>query len=604
MSTNALSQVYKTAILAIEECPCSATVAGIDDIAIGATSIYVNGKYITSTPFVAGDNRPYVIRDNSFFAGAPNQERFCIASITGASSVPLADGSGGYHYTATLNVLGYTSTGWNGGLVKGYKHADSPTILTPGVEVAIFNTGTNCRFKTLSDAPKIDFDDEASRIASGDEGRDNSIAGARSADINFTEKLAWAGSVSIAPTWATLMRTLGHIVMYRSATPVTMGSAYATLGSLLSYLINTVGIGPGCAFYTADGDDTASGALATAKGSALAIGDAFVINANNTITYKAIDDLGAVTGVEIMPLTHANEVTATIWMFSPENGASPSQTVYRYCGCHGGNGSSISGGKVGDPYMLTAKYSGAYIGTLELSLANARTLTGFETTVPEVMLNNQVTVPCVFGTPVVSPRLYATATTLISTYAFSTGARFYTADGSDTVNFALVIAKQSVLAGATLVKGDAFIVASPTTITYSAPSKELDISQFNLDFGGVVTAFLDQSTSTGNAYYKTDDRDPKLTINPYHVRKSLDDIDYAVTNMLTGKITVQSAASNPHITIEIANSQLLSPALASREGYVNTNRTYRALRNDLGAGASDLSLPAGCMYSILIGSRS
>jgi hypothetical protein len=185
--------------------------------------------------------------------------------------------------------------------------------------------------------------------------------------------------------------------------------------------------------------------------------------------------------------------------------------------------------------MMTMKLSAAYIGTMEISLANARVLTSPDTTSPEVLLSNTVTVPA--------------------------------------------------------------------RVNGSTTSKEIDISQFSLDFGGVINPFIDQSTATGNAYYVTQDRDPRLSVNPYHVRKSVDDVDYVVTNMTAGAATVKSALSYPHITIEVPNAQLMSPALASREGYINTNRVYRCMRNNLGSGAVDSNLPDGAMYSILIGSR-
>jgi hypothetical protein len=451
MSTNALNQVYKTGILAVEELKIFVTANA------GAGSVQVSGYTMSNTPLVAGDNRPYVLIDQSFAVGAnglPNAERVCINSISGASATPNADGIG-YLYSATLLVSGYSTSGWGGGLENTYSVANNPTILCPGVEMAIQSSDFNCRFKTLSDAPKIDFDDEASRFATGDEGRDLSIAGARSSEVNFTEKLAWAGAVTTVPTYAKLMRTMGFLV-----------KKYST------------------------------------------------------------------TGIGFIPSIFANEITATIWVLGPENGAAPSNTVYRYVGAHGGNASSISVGKVSDPWMLTGKFNAAYIGTMEIPLTAARSLTSPETTTPEVMTNNTVSVP-------------------------------------------------------------AYVNGVMTT-------KNVEISQFSLDFGGVVNPFTDQNTSTGYAFYVTSDRDIKLTINPYHVRKSLDDIDYVATQMKTGIIKITST----HMFIEVPNAQMLSPAQASREGYMNTNRTYRALRNNLGGGATEATMPDSAMCEIVIGARS
>ena len=514
MGTNALNQVYKTAILAVEECPLGA------DAAIAATTLTVAGKYMTAAPFVVG--REYIIRDDSFTAtseGVPNAERIMVTSVASLVATPLSDVIG-YAITGTIGVIGCTVNGFAGGLVNAYTTALHGSILTPGVEIAIQSADFNCRFKTLSDAPKVDFDDEASRFATGDEGRDLSIAGARSAEINFTEKLSWAGAVATVPTWAKLMRTMGHAI--------------------------------------------------------------------KTYTTK---------GIGFLPHTWANETTATIWVIAPENGMNPTSTVYRYRGAHGGNGSSISVGKIGDVWTLTGKYSAAYIGTMEIKFLYARALTSPDSTVPEVMLSNSVIVPAVFGHSC-TPHSYATVAALVTAEVLTTGGYFFSADGTDTTDVALATAK-----GTAVMPGDIFKVLSASTCSYQAPSKAVEISQFSLDFGGVINPFIDQSTSTGNAYYATQDRDPRFTCNPYHVRKSADDIDFSLTQMLTGTITVASAFTAPHLTIEIPNAQMLSPALASREGYVNTNRTYRCLRNNTGTGIKESALPAQAMYELLIGAR-
>jgi hypothetical protein len=455
---NLLNQTYKTAILAVEEAPVNNGNPCTLDIVIGATSLTIGTyKTMSATPFKVG--QILTIRDDSFVGttnGAPNSESIKITNVASIVATPIS-GDMGYTITGSLTIAGGPT--FAGGLVNGYLAANNPTLLNPGVEISIQSADFNCRFKTISDAPKIDFDDEASRYAAGDEGRDLSIAGMRSAEITFTQKLSWAGAVTTAPLWAKLMRTMGHI--WRK--------------------------------YTT-------------------------------------------TGQGFLPMIHANEVTATIWVISPENASAPAAVVYRYCGAHGGNGSSIATSKVGDVYLLTGKYSAAFVGTTDITWAQARLLTAPQTTTPEVMLNNVVTAP--------------------------------------------------MRVGGSTVQGN------------------LTISQFSLDFGGVVNPLLDQSTSTGIAYYGTQDRDPRLSINPYMMRQTLDDVDYIVSNQVTGKITIASSQASPHITVEVPNGQMLSPALASREGYVNTSRVYRCLRNDLGAGAVDSALPNSVMYQILIGSMS
>ena len=523
MSSTALNNTYKTGILAME---CSALSA---DVAIAATTIHCTGIYMTQTPFVIGQE--YTIMDgglnkpNTWTSGAnglPNAEKFMLIAAT-QTSTPQADGVG-WSVASVLTVQGFgTGSLWTGGLNNAYTQANGAIVLTPGVEMSIQSADFNCRFKTLTDAPKVAGDDEASRFASGDEGRDLTIMGERTGEITFTQKLSWAGSVTTVPTYDKLMKTMGHLL-----------KAYTT------------------------------------------------------------------TGLEYLPHTWANEITATIWIIAPENGASPTSTVWHYRGCHGGNGSGIGSGKVGDVDMLTAKYSGAYVGMSELSNAQARILTSPTTSIPEVMLNNAVTIPSVYGHAVTQPGTpYASVTALVTAEVLAVGDRFYVTGSTDNGDGSLATAKSSALTA-----GDAFTVATSSTCTYVTNERQVQISQWNLDFGAVVNPFYDQSTSTGPAYFAQQDRDPKLTINPLTPKKSLDDFDLMVSKAITGPVTIASALSNPHITVGAANAQCMYPAIASREGYVNTNRNYRCLRNNLGAGATDSALPDGCMYGVLIGARS
>jgi|GEM_PF-3263400 len=527
MSSIALNAVYKTAVLAVEEC-------AIMDVVTGATSLtLVATTYMVAAPFVVG--KQYAIQDfGALSSGNPNSEMVTVTDISSVTSV--ADSSGmGYTIAGTLGISG---NGTVAGTVNSYSSANNASILTPGMERLVQSADFNLRFKTLADAPKVDFDDESSRFASGDEGRDLSIAGARSGDIDITQKLACAGvdpttnHVKV-PIWSKIMRVMGHAV------------------------------------YRYIGTET-------------------------------------IVGYGIQPHTWANEVTATIWVFNPENGTSPTSTVYRYCGAHGGNSCTIAAGKIGDPFMLTGKLSAAYVGTMELPVSQARVLTSPDMQIPEVMLNNLCSVPAVYGiitpnalTPLANCASFSTKAAALTALNLVNGSRFYTADGTDFQDGTLTTSKGSPLA-----PGDQFSYAEGGIAYIASPSKSVEISQFSLDFGGVVNPFIDQSTSTGNVYYATQDRDPKLTINPYHVKKTLDDIDSVVTNMITGPVVIQSQLTNPHITIEVANGQLMSPAIAAREGYLSTTRTYRALRNNLGGGASESALPDAAMYEILIGSRS
>ena len=580
MSSPALNQVYKTAIVATEEALIT------EETAAGSVAIAVSGNYMTDAPFVVGQE--YTVRDEQFIGGVPNAERVLVTGISKITATPQSDGIG-FVITGELDILGCTTNGYFGGLVNSYSIEAGASILTPGMEIAIQKEDFNCRFKTVTDAPKIDFDDEASRFATGDEGRDQAIAGARSGEITFTQKLAWAGQVYLKPVWTKLLRAMGHIFRRYGKGKSTNPASAADLAAL----VVAFSLSKDDYFFT-DGTDTEDGALVIAKTLPLVQGDSFKVTA---ITPAVTVEYVNFAGGEFLPHTWANEETATIWIVAPENGMNPASTVWRYRGAHGGNGSSIGAAKIGDVYMLTGKFNAAYIGTMELSNTLARVLTAPETNVPEILINNTCTMPAVYGTSV-TPSTYATVALLVTGETLAVGSRFYSVDGSDTTDGALKTAK-----GSDLVKGDSFTVATSSTCTYAPATKELEISQFNLDFGSMVNPFLDQSTSTGNAHFATQDREPKFTCNPYYLTMSKDNIDFTVTNQICGPVKVASGLSNPHITIKLPNAQLLNPAIASREGYMNTNRTYRALRNNLGGGAVDSTIPDGVMYSILIGKK-
>jgi PKD repeat protein len=441
-----LNQVYKTGILTLEECQVTAGVS------VAGTSLHVAGAYMSPTPFE--ENTAYTIYDSTWATSQiPNAERFLLSAIDSSTVTPRSDGVG-YDYTATFTILGDTTDGWSGGFHNNYTLDSTAMVLTPGKEVVIKSADFNCRFRTMSDTPKVDFDDESARFAIGDEGRDIAIPGLRTGEINFTQKLSWGGAVGVIPKWDKIMRSVGH--------------------------------------------------------------------------WRRIN--GAF-GIEYLPHTWSNEVTATVWILNPENGEAPMTTVYRYKGCHGGNGSGISVGKIGDPYTLTCKYSGAFVGTSEFAPSQVRVLTASDMTVPEVMLNTLCLIP--------------------------------------------------------------------------GPVSQLSvqISQFNLDFGGVVNPFIDQYNPSGVAWFATQDKEPKFTCNPYMVKKSDDDIDAVVSGALIGTVMLASSMPNPHLTIAIPNAQLLSPTYGSREGYISTERTYRALRNDLGEGAVDVTIPDQCMYTVILGSK-
>lgn len=452
MSTPALNSAYQYAIMALEQ----AKVGTIPDstnfiqglIVPGATTIPIVINAMTNTPFVAGNT--YMVTDSSNISsvsGQPNSEQIVVDFISDSTSISNPDGLGWLTH-CTLHTTEE--------IVNNYIVDNKPVVLCPGVEMALQSTDFDCRFKTVTHTPKIDFDDESSRFATGDEGRDLSIAGARSGEINLTEKFSIGSTDPYGinpPKWDKAMISCGHVR----------------------------------------------------------------------------NKYGSGIGYEYIPSIYANERTATIWIFAREDSVSQNGMIWRYCGCHGSY--SVGASKVGDVIMNTFKFNGAYVATAQIASKYFRVLTSPDTTIPEIMINNTVTVPAIVD---------------------------------DTIT-----------------------------------TKNVQISSWSLDSATTLNPLIDQGTTTGYSHFVGNDRDPKLTINPYHTSKNLDDLDTLVSTQVTGTCTIETNQT----TFEICNGQTLNPAIASREGYINTNRTIRALRNNLGDGATDTDLPDSCMYSVLIGMR-
>jgi hypothetical protein len=90
-----------------------------------------------------------------------------------------------------------------------------------------------------------------------------------------------------------------------------------------------------------------------------------------------------------------------------------------------------------------------------------------------------------------------------------------------------------------------------------------------------------------------------LTIDPIQELLANENFDSLVSNETVGDIKIKSAISSPNITVQIPRAQLITPAIAAREGYVSQNRTYRCLRNTGGTPPP----PQEACFSILIGAR-
>lgn len=368
-------------------------------------------------------------------------------------------GTPGYPNAEIINV---TNIGTLGGscvltcdeIVGDYLESAGASLLTPGHEMALVNADFNCRLRGLSLTPKWDEDDANSKYATGDHGEDESISGARSGEISFSDKIAVPDVTDLSkmPVYAKFLRGMGMEIV------------------------------------------------------------------------KHVDPCLAGLGLEFLPMASADNTAMTIWHIYKENAAMPRGLAFCFSGCKGTGDIGAAG--IGKPYLLNGKFSGKYTRTVDLTNAQILELTAPETTLPEKMLSNLV-----------------------------------------NINF--------------------------------GSANELFISTWKLDFGNEVQPLINQAEATGYDYFGIVTRKPRFTCDPIQKLLANENFDNLVSNETTGTIQITSAISLPHITINIPKAQLVTPAMAAREGYVAQNRTYRCLRNNNVA----LELPEEACWSILFGVR-
>lgn len=518
MATNALNATQKFAIMALEASYLTA------DADAGDSTLTITGNYVTATPFTVGGI--YTIIDNSAGSTNPllrNSERFMVTDISGLTATPIGGGIIGYTVAGTLGILAESSySGYILPLQRAYTMALGAKILTPGVMAAVTLTDFNCRFKTISDNPKIEFDDEASRYATGDEGRVDSISGMQTCEISFEQKLGRSSnSNTTMPVWGKVMEACGHVVQQYAA------------------------------------------------------------------------------GIGFIPHSTANFITASIWVFYPDtqHSASSSVTIFRYSGAHGGNGCTIGASKIGDVYTMNIKMMARFSDSITNAYHPYATLSTTESK-PEVMLSNTCSVPSAIGLGVVA-NSYASLAAIVTAFSLGVGSTFYIRTVGDTTDNALVGVK-----GSALVVGDSFKLLTGSTCSYTGRVKTVSISSWSIDMGGTVNPVYNQAESTGISHYETTDRDPKVSINPYMVKKLEDDVFDVAKLGITGELKILSQSTGiPNVTLLVPRAQLMSPTMAAREGLLSTNRTYRCLRNNNGVDTSSSLLPAYAMYEILIGAR-
>ena len=127
----------------------------------------------------------------------------------------------------------------------------------------------------------------------------------------------------------------------------------------------------------------------------------------------------------------------------------------------------------------------------------------------------------------------------------------------------------------------------------------LCITSWQLDFGNDIQPRICQSEDTGYSYFRIASRRPRFSINPLAQRVA--DIDWysILRNQTIQTGLLESAAATPEYSLHFPRLQLLSNAIAAREGYVNWDQTLKALRN----GGVDSDIADEATWELLHGSR-
>jgi hypothetical protein len=225
----------------------------------------------------------------------------------------------------------------------------------------------------------------------------------------------------------------------------------------------------------------------------------------------------------------------THWFIIREKGLAPRNLVYRIKGAMGTG--SIVGGGLGKIYELNMTLSGIWVGNTELTTAQARALTGAESSIPEKLLNTYLT----------------TEATAVGDGSITGGvAEFINSFTLDFGNTVAPIGDQSSASGY-----DHFMIVDSNPTFACDPLKQR-----------IAVEDIDSIMSAGTAkaiQLKSASTNPHIVINA------------------------------PRCQLQAF------PALADRDTQITESRVYDLLRNNNGTSANDSGLADECQFEITIG---
>lgn len=520
-------------ILQVSTITAGGVVTGVN-IVNGGTGYTAVATYPVLLPQFAYElPNTFVIQDLTTVSNMPKTERISITGISYKSSA-----ISGYGYSvicaaplANSYIMPYAS------------------ILTPGCPIWLQPAHFNTRMRALTNAPKINFDEEGAQFATGDHRKDQSIATTQEGETGFEEKVAVSickgtgltvditidgnGSILTAVPHALGGGTgykVGDLVSVLDVAPAQRGELVVTSVSTGGAVTSLFIVNPGVAYSTLSTNSTIWLLLPQwAK---------FMRGSGHAVRFYGV------TGVGFQRLSACDNVTMTIWKVDIQTGASPKAIAWQYSGCFADG--SLDGENT-KTYTLKMKPKGKFIGTQEILSTDPiwPKLTGPDITTPEKMIANICE---------------------------------------------------------TITGGCATIASAGTTISGTALSEH--ISKFSLVYGNNIGVLPYQKDTTGYDYYCATDAKPKLTINPLMKPKSDEDV---ISNALAQQevdVLIQSALFNPNISIECPRAQMDSPSPTDAGGFIELGKVFGLHGNNIGAGPVQSVLPDEAAYEILIGARS
>lgn len=125
------------------------------------------------------------------------------------------------------------------------------------------------------------------------------------------------------------------------------------------------------------------------------------------------------------------------------------------------------------------------------------------------------------------------------------------------------------------------------------------LSSFSFDLGNEINPIYSQEETTGVLHYALTAARPRFSCNPLAVNQATRDW----LNEFLSETTSPSSLATSNFTLKVVDGQLITPALANREQFVNWDLTFKCLQNGIPSALADTDLTLEDTFELLQGSR-